>query len=196
MAWLASLRVGFLDWFTGASAGAGTGEAAAVPCYRAIVAQARQPAFYAQLAVPDSPQGRFELLLLHACLAMRRLGQDEPAAPRFTQALFDLMFADFDINLRELGVGDLGVGKRVHGWAASFRGRAAAYAGALHDADLMAAALLRNVYATVPAAGPHSHVLARYVLTADAALAAQTPAAVRAGEIHWPQIPFQQPEAA
>ena len=94
-----------------------------------------------QCDVPDTPQGRFEMVMLHGWLVIDRLAASDP---EYTQSLFDLMFDDFDLNLRELGVGDLGVGKRVKGWAAAFYGRAAAYKSALADEGLLADALGRN----------------------------------------------------
>ena len=177
MAWLSSIRRRLA-----ARRAAPLPESAAAACYAAIVAQARQPAFYAALQVPDTPQGRFEMVLLHACLALRRLSGE----PAFGQALFDLMFADFDVNLRELGVGDLGVGKRVYGWAAAFRGRAATYAAGLIGEIDLAAALARNVYASRPEADPAP--LADYVRRAAAALALYAPEAVMAGALAWPSV--------
>src|SRR6218665_1239878 len=99
MAWLHTLKT----WLNRPS-----NEARAADCYGALVAQARQPAFYALGHVPDTPQGRFEMLMIHAGLVVSRLRMH----PAFAQNLFDIMFGDFDVNLRELGVGDLGVGKR------------------------------------------------------------------------------------
>ncbi len=134
------------------------------------------------MAVPDTPQGRFEMLIIHAWLVIDRLAAEQP---EFTQDLFDLLFADFDTNLRELGVGDLGVGHRVKGWAAAFYGRAAAYKSALRDEGMLADALARNIFAgqkveSLP-------LLAFYVRTAEQALAQQTPTNIMAGKIKWPE---------
>src|SRR5262245_48094906 len=96
------------------------------PLYAAAIAQARQPVFYAGLRVPDTVDGRFELVALHVFLILQRL-KSEPEATPFAQALFDTMFADMDRNLREMGVGDLSVGKKVKAMAQGLYGRIAAY---------------------------------------------------------------------
>ncbi|MGH7012865.1 MAG: ubiquinol-cytochrome C chaperone family protein [Stellaceae bacterium] len=115
--------------------------------YGAIVAAARAPVFYAEWGVPDTLDGRFELIALHAFLALRRLKQsDETAA--FAQTLFDVMFADLDRNLREMGAGDLGVGRQVKTMAKAFYGRIVAYERGLAGTDSLDEALRRNLYGT------------------------------------------------
>ncbi len=81
--------------------------------YERLVAQARQPDFYAHCGVPDTLDGRFELVSLHLFLVLHRLKGDHPVSVDLAQALFDLMFEDMDQSLREMGAGDLGVGRRV-----------------------------------------------------------------------------------
>lgn len=91
--------------------------------YDVIVRHARFPLYYERLGVPDTPEGRFEVLALHAGLVVRRLvhaGEEEKA---IAQSLFDLMFMDLDVNLRELGIGDLSVGKQVKRLAQQFYAR-------------------------------------------------------------------------
>ncbi len=97
--------------------------------YRRIVAQARRPEFYVGGGVPDSLDGRFEMLALHLFLVLHRLKRerDEPACAALAQALADRMAADLDANLREMGAGDLGVGRRVKRMARTLYGRIAAY---------------------------------------------------------------------
>jgi cytochrome b pre-mRNA-processing protein 3 len=113
--------------------------------YAKIVAAARQPAFYVELGVPDTVDGRFDMIALHAFLVLRAL-RAEPAAA-FAQAVFDTMFADMDRNLREMGAGDLGVGRRVKLMAKAFYGRIAAYEGGLAADDAtLGQALRRNLY--------------------------------------------------
>ncbi|WP_374466727.1 ubiquinol-cytochrome C chaperone family protein, partial [Ferrovibrio sp.] len=90
--------------------------------YRAIVAQSRQAGFYREHGVPDSLDGRFDMIVLHSFLVMRRLRRIGAAAEPLSQQLFDLMFADMDSNLREIGVGDLSVGKKVKAMAQAFYG--------------------------------------------------------------------------
>src|ERR1700684_1752570 len=100
--------------------------------YGMIVTQAREPLFYRDLTVPDTVNGRFDLLVLHLWLVRRRLRTAEEAAG-LSQALFDRFCNDMDDNLREMGVGDLTVPKRMQAFGEAFYGRAVAY-----DRDLTA----------------------------------------------------------
>src|SRR5574340_1791889 len=106
---------------------------AAHQLYISVVEQARRSEFYLELAVPDSLDGRFDLLTLHMFLLLNRLGQGGRAFRGLGQALFDLMFADMDQSLRELGVSDTAVGGRVKAMARAFYGRVAAYEPGLAD---------------------------------------------------------------
>lgn len=123
-------------------------QVAARRLYVDAVHQARQPEFYLHWDVPDTADGRFDMVVLHVVLVMRRLKRDHDQAAGTAQALFDLMFADMDQNLREMGVGDMVIGKRVKAMAKSFYGRLAAYDLALSAEDDIAlgAALRRNLY--------------------------------------------------
>jgi cytochrome b pre-mRNA-processing protein 3 len=123
-------------------------EAAADRLYRIIVEQSRQPRFYSACGVPDTPDGRYDMIIAHVVLVLRRLNRVNSRARVLAQALFDLMFADMDQNLREMGVGDLAVGKRVKDMAEAFYGRLAAYDAALsgNDATALQAALSRNLF--------------------------------------------------
>lgn len=130
-------------------------ERAGFELYTAAVAAARDPWFFAELGVPDTLDGRFDLVGLHVSLLIRRLRLDpDPRGPALAQAVFDAMFADMDVNLREMGVSDLRVGKRVRGMWEAFHGRCQAYEAALEagDAAVLAAALVRNVWREAPAA--------------------------------------------
>jgi cytochrome b pre-mRNA-processing protein 3 len=113
--------------------------------YGMIVTQAREPFFYRDLGVPDTVNGRFDLLLMHLWLTLRRLKSAEGGVG-LSQALFDHFCNDMDGNLREMGVGDLTVPKRMQAFGEAFYGRTAAYDLALtagHDA--LAQALCRNI---------------------------------------------------
>jgi cytochrome b pre-mRNA-processing protein 3 len=113
--------------------------------YGMIVTQAREPLFYRDLAVPDTVNGRFDLLLMHLWLVLRRLKQIE-GGPALSQALFDHFCNDMDDNLREMGVGDLTVPKRMQAFGEAFYGRTAAYDLALtagHEA--LAQAFCKNI---------------------------------------------------
>lgn len=131
--------------------------------YRAIVEQARSPAFYSDAGVPDTLDGRFELVALHAFMVLRRLQAEPDRTGVLAQALFDTMFDDMDRSLRELGAGDLGVGRRVKFMASSFLGRIKAYEGGLDGGeDVLRSALVRNLYGTVPAPPDGASAMARY----------------------------------
>lgn len=162
---------------------------AAERLYAALVAQARVEAFYRAGRVPDTLDGRFELVALHAFLLLRRLKAAGPAGADLAQALFDRMFVDMDESLREIGVGDLGVGRRVKQMAQAFYGRAGAYEAALEtgEAGALEAALRRNLYGTVPAEeGLPLAAMAGYLRQAAAALAAQPVSALSSGMVNFP----------
>jgi cytochrome b pre-mRNA-processing protein 3 len=154
--------------------------------YCAAVAAARAPAFYADLGVPDTLDGRFDLVGLHVFLLIRRLAALPPPGANLAQAVFDAMFSDMDVNLREIGVGDMSVGKKVKLMWEAFHGRSAAYQAALASDDPAAleAALARNVWRGKAPAG-QAEILARIARAQDAALAAQPLAALARGEAHF-----------
>lgn len=115
--------------------------------YEEIVATARRPAYYSHIGVPDTPLGRFEMLSLHMILFLHRMrGQEGPAAD-LAQQLTDMFFQDVDHSIRELGIGDIGVPKRMKKLAKMFYGRAMSYGEAIDDNDILALseALARNV---------------------------------------------------
>jgi cytochrome b pre-mRNA-processing protein 3 len=153
--------------------------------YAALVAQARQTEFYADLGVPDTVDGRFDMIMLHLSLLLRRLRGDGEA---LAQAVLDTTFDDMDRNLREMGAGDLGVGRRVKAMARAYFGRFEAYDKALGagDGDALAEALARNVKpAGGAAAAKH---LADYAMRAEEMLAGQAFEALAAGEVAFPDI--------
>ncbi len=146
--------------------------------YGAIVAAARQPGFYRDWAVPDTVDGRFEMLVLHMYLVLDRL---KPEPEPFRQALTDLFFTDMDRALREMGVGDLGVSKKVRKMAEAFFGRVAAYAES-KDIESLGHALQRNVFAGAGDA-TGANLLAHWTFTAKQNLQSQTPADITNGRI-------------
>ena len=136
--------------------------------------QARQPEFYARAGTPDTTEGRFEILALHMFLLVRRLKRDAPASDRLSVAMQEAFFRRLDHAMRELGVGDLSIGRKIRGLAEAFYGRASAYEKAIGDgADALATALARNVFES--AAAERAKPLADYMLKADRLLA-ETPA--------------------
>ena len=113
--------------------------------YGMIVTQAREPSFYRQLGVADTVNGRFDLLVLHLWIVLRRFRSGEGAAS-VSQALFDRFCEDMDANLREMGVGDLTVPKRMQAFGEAFYGRAAAYDAAFATGEeALAQAICKNV---------------------------------------------------
>lgn len=115
--------------------------------YLSLVDQARSPEFYTVMAVPDTPEGHFDLILLHIFLIMNRLNHDLERTSELSQCLFDVMFGDMDTSLREMGVGDIGVGKRIKRMVQDFYGRVAAYEDGLNSTgDALKMALERNIY--------------------------------------------------
>jgi cytochrome b pre-mRNA-processing protein 3 len=113
--------------------------------YGMIVTQAREPLFYRDLGVPDTVNGRFDLLILHLWVVLRRFRCADGEA-NVSQALFDRFCEDMDANLREMGVGDLTVPKRMQAFGEAFYGRAAAYDAAFAAGDeALAQALCKNV---------------------------------------------------
>jgi cytochrome b pre-mRNA-processing protein 3 len=129
-------------------------ERAAYQLYGSAVAAARDPYLYETLGVPDTLDGRFDAICLHVYVLIRRLTEAERGGAEMAQAVFDAMFHDMDINLREMGVGDMSVGKRNRKMWEAFHGRSAAYASVWDDTVALADAIGRNVWRGVePPAG-------------------------------------------
>jgi cytochrome b pre-mRNA-processing protein 3 len=167
-------------------------EAAAIATalYGAIVAQARDPVLYRDYRVADTVDGRFEMVVLHTILILDRLQEGGGAAKAAGQATFDLYCQDMDRSLRELGIGDLGVPKRMKKMTERFYGRAAAYRTALaaSDAGALREIFERNVF---NGAAPGAAALAGYAIAQYAALRAVPPEALLKG-----QLPFTAPSTA
>lgn len=150
------------------------------------VAQGRQPALYAQMGAPDTAEGRYEILTLHVILLIDRLKGDGPGA-RLRQAVFDVYLSDLDAALREMGVGDLAVGKRMRKMGETFYGRARAYDdafGALPDLAKLKDAVARTILHGMDAVDPTA--LAAYIARGRESLAADETNALRTGMATWP----------
>ena len=154
--------------------------------YETLSQASRQPAFYASLGVPDTVEGRFDMLTLHAVLLLERLKQLPPPADDFAQDFVDDLFQRFDAALREMGVGDISVPKRMKRIASHFLGRAKAYNDALSEGpEAMTRALARNVFGDETHLGPASQ-LNHYVNNVRQALEKTSFSRIETAAIHWP----------
>lgn len=133
----------------------------------AVVTRSRTPVFYAELGVPDTVDGRFDLIALHAWMALEAL--QVAGLNDLSQALTDALFIGFDEGLRDLGVGDMGMNRRLRKIADAFYGRLKAYGESADEAE-MTAALERNLFRGGDA--PHAARIARYALAARGQAAA------------------------
>ena len=127
--------------------------------YAVLVARAREPAFFREFEVPDTIDGRFDLVALHGWLALEHL-RGEAA-----QALTDAIFVGFDEAMREQGQGDMGLGRKMRQFADAWYGRMTAYGAAAHEEDL-AAAFERNIYRSRPGNAIRARYLADYAFAA------------------------------
>ncbi len=149
-----------------------------IPC----VAQARNRFFYASLGVPDSLDGRFDMIVLHLFLLQQRLQHE---APEFARFLSEVFFEDMDASIRELGVADTGVARRIKQMGKAYHGRLQAYATT--DDELLKAAVARNLYGTLMQGDPaHLAQMAAYIRRMQAALAVVPVATIVANQWAWP----------
>ena len=163
----------------------GTAVTAGRELYAACAAAARRPAFYLALQVPDTVEGRFELYALHTLLVVLRLRGAEPSGKDVSQALFDALLLGLDDGLRDMGVGDLSVGKKMRKLGAALYGRAKNLdlALAADDSSELEAFLIRTVYA-----GAEAGRLASWVRAAQAALAAESDQDLLAGTVSFAEV--------
>jgi cytochrome b pre-mRNA-processing protein 3 len=117
--------------------------------YNALISRAREPAFYAKCEVPDTLDGRFELVIMHVFL-LHKIAKEKGVDDNYLQKLIDWMFLDFDHNLREIGVSDLGVSHRIKAMGKAFLGRYQSYEKSLEAKDnTLKTSLARNLYGTM-----------------------------------------------
>jgi len=157
--------------------------------YAAVTAQSRQPVFFADLQVPDSVDGRFDVLALHAWMVIDRIRQ-QADGEAIAQALFDAMFAHLDFAVREMGAQDLGVGRRIKVMAEGLHGRALAFRTAIAEPDPMALqdVLRRNVFGKAEPSDDAVTRLAAYVRSCVAALAALDLDRLSSAALPWPPV--------
>jgi len=155
--------------------------------YGTIVAQARLPCFYREYGVPDTVNGRFDLLVLHLATVLDRLGKDARLR-ELGQALFDRFCQDMDHNLREMGVGDLAVPREMQRMGEAFYGRAEVYRAGFSapNKGALTEAIVRNVYGGAAPASGAADRLARYIREAVRELEEQEASGFLAGGIHLP----------
>jgi cytochrome b pre-mRNA-processing protein 3 len=165
-------------------------ERAAFQLYGTAVIAARDHYLYETLVVPDTLDGRFDAIALHVYLLIRRLTVEPEPGAAMAQAVFDAMFLDMDINLREMGVGDLSVGKRNRAMWEAFHGRSAVYAAAWNDITELEAGFARNFWrgAEPPSGSPAA--LVRLAHAQAACLSAQDLPSLLNGEARF--LPAQE----
>ena len=147
--------------------------------YEPLVSRARSAVFFTDFGVPDTIDGRIDLVVLHAWLALAAL--KAAGAGEQAQGLTDAIFTGFDEAMREQGAGDMGLGRKMKAFADAFYGRLAAYEGA-QDAQTLAAALARNLYRGAPV-DARAGRLAAYIEQARDRLKASVPAALDFGPL-------------
>ena len=157
--------------------------------YAGLNEAARRPALYLDHGVPDTVEGRYDMMVLHLFVLVQRLRAGSPRAQDVAQAVCDRFFTEMDRAMREMGVGDLAVPKKMTKIAELYAGCAKAYAAALEGQDgaALAAALLRNVYEGKAGMTAQAQTLAAYVRAAVAALAAAPEAGLIEGRLPFPE---------
>ena len=153
--------------------------------YQSVLQASRQPDLYNEFDVRDHLDSRFDMLCLHISLLMGRLRMlPEGVHKPLNQELFDRFFADMDLTLREMGVGDLGVGKRVRKMSEAFMGRLTVYNKALeqNNKPALALALARNVRRVDGCTDKDRH-MANYVLACRDRLAVESDEKLQMGTI-------------
>ncbi|MDZ4760718.1 MAG: ubiquinol-cytochrome C chaperone family protein [Alphaproteobacteria bacterium] len=178
--------MGIAQWFGRGFGRARRNKWAVDRLHQLILAQALRPEFYVPGAARDNFSGRFEVTSLHAALVFRRLRSLGGTGKALAQDCFDALFEGFDEALRDIGTGDLSVGKKIRKMGEAFYGRARAYDEALaQDAppDALAGALGRNLGLSEDL----SERLARYVKSVEDTLGRHSDEALLAGEVNWPK---------
>lgn len=155
--------------------------------YSALVAQARNPEFYSALAVPDSFDGRFEMVVLHVYVLTRGVQGRGDALTELSRMVMESMIDDMDRTLREIGVGDMSVGRKVKQMAAAFYGRASAYDKGLQEGDEeIREAVVRNIYAGAAVEAAALDRMVAYLHAAVDAVGRTDDNRIEAGNIDFP----------
>ncbi len=184
----------FTQWFSQRKAR----KQAAKALYQAAFDQSRDPAFYEVMGVADTMDGRFDLVSLHVFLLIERLEQFGPVGKKLSQSVFDAMFRSMDLMFREIGVGDLGVPKRMAKMMKAFNGRVHAYHDALHTTPAaLELAVTRNIYRAEGEAIPNGvRSVVDYILRSNAHLSQYDLSDLSAGRVSFPQAVETQRRSA
>lgn len=174
------------DWLTKRSAAAGT----ARELYGAVVTQARLPEFYTRYGVSDTAEGRYELIALHMVLVLERLGRSDVNDEPLRRKLIEVFIEDMDDSMREMGVGDMSVPKRVKKAASGLYKRADVYRAALAAPGGAALEQALQDYVYLGRAGAETEAAATYVRAAAEGLQRQAAQALSAG-----RVTFENPGA-
>ncbi len=153
------------------------------PLYTAVVAKARVPDWYADGAVPDTIDGRFDMVALVLCLVLFRMEALGAAAAGPSALLTEVFINDMDGNLREIGIGDLVVGKHIGKMMSALGGRLGAYRDARGDEVALKMALVRNLYRGAAPANEALEAVCQRVRALDGRIAAQSLEALVAGDL-------------
>ena len=180
----------------------------ALSLYKASVGQARKPEFYINCGISDNLDGRFDLIVLHVHIVTRNLISTGDKGVRLSNLIFKTMMDDMDMNLREMGVGDLSVGKRVKAMARAFYGRAKAYDHAFKveekvgcdlESDIefkssenLESVLNRNIYGTKQPELKQLKMLTEYVRDAQNMVEASVNNSLISGIIKFPYAPGEK----
>jgi cytochrome b pre-mRNA-processing protein 3 len=166
--------------------------------YAAVLTAARRPALYLDFGVPDTLDGRFEMIALHLFALLNRLMHDPGDDPELARRISESFVDDMDAAFREMGVSDTAVPKRMKTLYRSFAGRITAYARALGEGDdALAAAVARNVFPDGDEGGlSRARSLATYLTAAVAALRDADLAAIRAGAVTFPDLDMRARQEA
>src|SRR3954471_3274844 len=157
--------------------------------YATLTDQARRPNFYLSCGVPDTIDGRFEMVALHAFLLFRRLKGHGDKAGAVAQSVYDVMFGDFDASVREMGAQDLGVGRRIKFMTEAMNGRFTAYETGLAGGPVaLELALKRNLYGTIEPVDECLKRMVDYMKRADAELSALPIDQLMRGVLHFPPL--------
>lgn len=159
-------------------------EDAVMALYTSLVGKARDPLFYTALGVPDTVNGRFDMVVIHAMLVLRRLRGEGTRADALGKALLELLFRDMDQSLREMGVGDMGISRHIKKMAKALFGRAEVYEAGLDGDDAaLKAALKENLYRHGDIADTQLSAMSDYLRRAWAHVAPQDAAALMDGRV-------------